>query len=66
MIPPKETSEILGVAVQTLALWRMTGKHGLPFVKVGRQIRYRVDDIDTWLSERRGTNSRAISRAISA
>jgi excisionase family DNA binding protein len=47
-----DAARLLGVKVQTLAVWRMTGRYALPFVRVGRSIRYRKSDIDTWLASR--------------
>jgi hypothetical protein len=29
----------------TLAAWRCTGRHELPFIKVGRRIRYKLSDV---------------------
>ena len=40
-----EAAEMLGVAPQTLASWRSTGRLRLPFVKIGRLVRYREEDI---------------------
>ncbi|GHU31741.1 hypothetical protein AGMMS50256_20710 [Betaproteobacteria bacterium] len=41
---------------QTLAVWRGTGSYSLPFVKVGRSIRYRFSDLDAWLESRARNN----------
>jgi hypothetical protein len=41
---PKKVEEVLGVPVSTLAYWRFEGTH-LPFVKMGRMVRYRKQDI---------------------
>jgi hypothetical protein len=30
----------------------MTGRYGLPFIRVGRSIRYRKTDIDAWIASR--------------
>jgi excisionase family DNA binding protein len=38
----------LGVPRATLANWRSAGK-GPPFVKVGRHVRYRPEDVDQWV-----------------
>ena len=37
---------------QTLAIWASTGRYGLPFVRVGRLVRYRVSDLDDFLTRR--------------
>lgn len=44
-LSPQATAEVLGVKTTTLALWRSTGRHNLPYVKVGRLVRYRLTDI---------------------
>lgn len=58
--PPKkylnaeETSQFIGVAVQTLAKWRCAGGSGLPFIRVGtRRVMYAIDDLNAWMNERR-------------
>lgn len=40
----KETSEITGISVGTLANHR-TARKGIPFVKVGKSVRYKMTDI---------------------
>ena len=47
-----EAAAYLGVQPQTLASWAVTGRYGLPLVKVGRSVRYRVADLEAWLSAR--------------
>lgn len=42
----REAADYLGMKTQTLAAWAITGKYGLPFVKVGRAVRYRQQDLD--------------------
>lgn len=46
------TSELLDLKPGTLAVWRCTGRYGLPFVKVGRKVRYRAGDLREWLASR--------------
>ena len=40
-----EAATVLGVKVGTLANWRSTGQHGLPYTKRGRVISYRLTDL---------------------
>lgn len=47
-----QAAAILGVKPQTLAVWRSTGRYDLPFVRVGRLIRYRRADLEAWLEKR--------------
>lgn len=39
--PPHVVAAALGISPQTLANWRCTRRNPLPFVKIGRNIRYR-------------------------
>lgn len=57
-IPPPEllsredAAKYLSVKPQTLALWACTKRYDLPFVKVGRSVRYRREDLDAFLQSR--------------
>jgi excisionase family DNA binding protein len=44
-----EAADILGVAHQTLAVWASKKRYGLPYVKVGRCVRYRIADLHAFL-----------------
>ena len=46
---PAHAALELGVSVRTLSAWRCTGRHSLPYVKVGRLVRYRQEDVRAWL-----------------
>jgi excisionase family DNA binding protein len=43
-----EAAAYLGIKPQTLAVWASTGRYGLPFVKVGRSVRYKLVDLDAF------------------
>jgi excisionase family DNA binding protein len=47
LLTPAQVAEILNVKPRTLEDWRMrgTGPH-LPFVRLGRTVRYRADDVE--------------------
>ncbi len=47
-----ETAEALSCRPATLAAWRCTGRTDLPFVKVGRLVRYREADVLAFLDRR--------------
>lgn len=51
LVDPETASRLLGVAPQTLARWRVEGRH-LPFAKIGRAVRYRIDDIHAFVAAR--------------
>jgi len=51
LLTPSEAAAFLGLQVQTLALWRCTGRVNLPYVRCGRSIRYKPQDLATFVSE---------------
>ena len=48
----KEVASFLGLRPQTLAIWRMR-KEKIPFVRMGRRIAYRREDVERWLEAQR-------------
>ncbi|MCY1276085.1 Helix-turn-helix domain protein [compost metagenome] len=46
---PAQAAHELGVSIRTLSAWRSTGRYTLPYVKVGRLVRYRQEDVREWL-----------------
>jgi len=63
-----EAAAYLGVAEQTLAVWKCNGRYGLPYVKVGSLVRYRKADLDAFIARRtaggsvESTTNRTVSR----
>jgi excisionase family DNA binding protein len=51
-VPEKEAAEILGVTPGTLSVWRCTRRYPLPYVKVGRSVRYRMADLEAFIESR--------------
>ena len=54
-VDEREVSKIMGVAIQTLRNWRFK-QIGPVYSKVGRAVRYRVDDVIRFMEERRVSN----------
>jgi excisionase family DNA binding protein len=52
LISPEEAAKVLGISVGTLAVWRSTGRYPLAYIKVGGLVRYRPDDISTFITSR--------------
>ena len=52
LLTRNEAAEYLGVKPQTMAVWALTGKYGLPMVKVGRAVRYRKSDLEAFIKRR--------------
>jgi excisionase family DNA binding protein len=57
LLRPDEVADRLGVPPGTLANWRYQG-HGPTYLKVGRHVRYRAIDVDTWLDRQAVTSHR--------
>lgn len=47
-----EAAAYLGVKPTTLQIWRSTNRYPLPYIKVGRLVRYRLSDLDAFLAQR--------------
>jgi len=56
LLGPEELSEVLGVPVGTLYQWRHR-QQGPPALKLGRHLRWRLEDVELWLTDQldRGT-----------
>ncbi len=52
LLTEDQAAEFLSIKPQTLAVWRMTGRNDLPYVKVGRAVRYRRADLIAWIDSR--------------
>lgn len=51
-----EAANYLGLAVSTLNKWRCHGG-GPIFIKLGRAVRYRVEDLDAFIMGRRASST---------
>ncbi len=56
LLTEQQAAVHLSIAAGTLSVWRSTGRHALPFIKVGYSIRYSRDALDAWLENRTRTN----------
>ena len=52
LINEREAAEMLDVSVSFMQSDRVTGRHGIPYVKVGRSIKYRPETLLAWLASR--------------
>lgn len=52
LVDEKEAAIILGVTPGTLQVWRSTGRYAIPFLKVGRLVKYRRGALENWLESR--------------
>lgn len=47
-----EAAELLATQPQTLSVWRTTKRYPLPYVKVGRNVRYKLSAILAFIESR--------------
>lgn len=59
-----QTAEILQVRVETLAVWRATGRYEIPFIKMGRKVLYKQSDIQKWLEKRTHLNTQTYQKLV--
>jgi len=52
LVDEKVAAEILGVTAGTLSVWRCTRRYPLPYTKIGRAVRYRVEDLERFIHDR--------------
>jgi excisionase family DNA binding protein len=51
LITPQQAAEVLGVKLETLAVWRATKRYPLPYVKVGRKVFYKTENIEKFIED---------------
>lgn len=49
MLTRREAAAYLGLQPITLSAWASTGRENLPYLRMGRSIRYRRSDLEKWL-----------------
>jgi len=52
LLSSEEVALLMGIQPKTLATWRATKRYELPYVKVGRSVRYRLKDLEDFINER--------------
>lgn len=60
LVTEKEAAQILNISPGTLSVWRSTGRHALPFVKVGGSVRYSRKGLELWLAARTRTSGATV------
>lgn len=51
LLSRREAAAYLGVAEQTLAVWKCTKRYDLPYVKIGKLVKYRLADLDEFIAK---------------
>ena len=52
LLTQEQAAEILRVTPGTLSVWRCTKRYNIPYIKVGRLVRYRKSALDAFLDLR--------------
>ncbi len=52
LLTPEQAAGILGVTAGTLNVWCATRRYPLPYVKIGRKVMYRADDLERFAESR--------------
>ncbi|MBA2654418.1 MAG: helix-turn-helix domain-containing protein [Gammaproteobacteria bacterium] len=52
LLTPQEAAHILGISAGTLEVWRSTGRYDLRYIKVGRRVMYRAQDVQAFIEKR--------------
>jgi excisionase family DNA binding protein len=53
LLTPQEAADFLGVSEGTLAVWRCVNRYPLPYIRIGRNVRYDAADLVEWLESRK-------------
>jgi excisionase family DNA binding protein len=52
LLTREQAAQYLGVTPGTLSVWACTHRYDLPYVRVGRSVRYRLRDLEAFLESR--------------
>ena len=52
LLNESQAANMLGVVPGTLQVWRSTKRYSLPYVKVGRLVRYRMSAVQAFIESR--------------
>jgi len=52
LLDTEQAAAHIGVTPRTLEVWRCVKRHTIPYIKVGRLVKYRQADLDAWLVSR--------------
>lgn len=52
LLTREQAANYLGITSSTLAVWASVKRYNLPYVKVGRLVKYRRADLDAFISRR--------------
>lgn len=53
LLAPREAAKLLSVSPRTLWKWTFEAEPALPHIRLGRLVRYRPADLETWINRQR-------------
>ena len=56
LLTREQAAQYLGITPRTLAVWACTKRYNLPFVKIGRLVKYKRVDLDAFITRRTISN----------
>jgi len=51
LVDEEEAAKFLNVSPRSMSKWRSTKEHGIPFVKIGRAVRYSIEDLESYIEK---------------
>ncbi|MES2215587.1 MAG: helix-turn-helix domain-containing protein [Pseudomonadota bacterium] len=51
LVTRKEAAEFLGVKEHTLSVWAISNRYNLPYIKVGRLVKYKMSDLEAFVEQ---------------
>lgn len=57
LLTSEEAASYIGVTPRTMGVWRCVNRHRIPYIKVGRLVKYRPAALDAWLASRTVNNN---------
>ena len=51
LLSTPEAAEMLGISAGTMIVWRSTQRVNLPYVKLSRAVKYRLEDIEAFIAQ---------------
>ena len=52
LLSPQELSTALNISIETVYAW--TSQKRIPYIKMGRLVRFNMDEVNKWLEKQRG------------
>ena len=51
LLSPQELSGVLNISIETVYAW--TSQKRIPYIKMGRLVRFNMDEVNKWLERQR-------------